>query len=594
MSTLSAFIYKQRMRWYGRGIDRRHELRRRLAYYVANYGFEIGDYSFGRPEILHYDASKLKIGKYCSVAAGTKFIIGGNHPTDTVTTSYLDRRKGIGPAVYPYTRGDIVIGSDVWIASNAMILSGVTIGDGAVVGAGSVVIEDVPPYAIVFGNPARIVRKRFSDDIIAALLEVRWWDLERERIEALRPFLLGRDIRKLVDECRKIRGWLPSAGRAAATREHGSAPIAVDGPVAAVIPTRRGASREEVLALLRKECAAVTDADLETSFADLGVDSFGMLTLRTRLEETLRTIIDDETWSSVTSPSDVIGIFTGARAGQARLRNTGAVSELRTYEVNMPQMAAGGLSESWLFKETGDLHWSQITKALGVASSQVKDADGNRLYATFTRVQIDSTMPLAAYAENEKITIEGKPSRYGARIFFNDVNVSGQGKSTQIRLMSSFSKFGEAATNVSLLRGESSIAADCAIPALAELPEFAQEYRARRGAQLAQPVFECEYSIVPYHDINGVGLLYFAAYPIINDICAGRYAGSCYAGFSTRRRDVFYFANCDADETLIYRIHRWQATDRGIEAEESLSRKSDGALMSYTLTAKSLGPRRPD
>ena len=83
-----------------------------------------------------------------------------------------------------------MIGSDVWIAGNAIILSGVTIGDGAVVGAGSVVVEDVPPYTIVFGNPARVVRKRFSDDIIAALLDVRWWDLSREQVNALRPLLL--------------------------------------------------------------------------------------------------------------------------------------------------------------------------------------------------------------------------------------------------------------------------------------------------------------------------------------------------------------------------------------------------------------------
>ena len=205
MSRLSAFVYNQRMRWYGRSIDRSHELRRRLAFYVAQHGFEIGDYSIGQPNIRLYNASRLKIGKYCSVSAGATFIIGGNHATETVTTSFIDRPHGVGPAEYPYTRGDIVIGSDVWIASNAIILSGVTIGDGAVVGAGSVVVEDVPPYTIVFGNPARAVRKRFSDDIIAALLDVRWWDLSHEQVNALRPLLLSHDAGKLVDECRRLR-----------------------------------------------------------------------------------------------------------------------------------------------------------------------------------------------------------------------------------------------------------------------------------------------------------------------------------------------------------------------------------------------------
>src|SRR5262249_31905605 len=92
---------------------------------------------------------------------------------------------------------------------------------------------------------------------------------------------------------------------------------------------------------------------------------------------------------------------------------------------------------------------------------------------------------------------------------------------------------------------------------------------------------------IPTHDINGVGLLYFAAYPIINDICATRHAGRCLAtSFSTRHRDVFYFANCDPDETLTYRIHRWSADGDRIEMEESISRTSDGILMAYAVTGK--------
>jgi acetyltransferase-like isoleucine patch superfamily enzyme len=152
MSTLTAFIYKQRMRWYGRSVDRRHELRRRLAFYVAKHEFEIGDYSVGDPTIRLHNTSRLKIGKYCSVAAGATFMLGGNHATAALTTSFLERPKGLGPAKYPYSRGDIVIGSDVWIGGNAIVLSGVTIGDGAVIGAGAVVVDDVPSYSIVFGK----------------------------------------------------------------------------------------------------------------------------------------------------------------------------------------------------------------------------------------------------------------------------------------------------------------------------------------------------------------------------------------------------------------------------------------------------------
>jgi probable biosynthetic protein (TIGR04098 family) len=587
MSMLSGFIREQRRRWYGWGIDRRHELRRRLAFYIAKHGFEIGDYSLGQAEVRLYNASRLIVGKYCSFAAGTTFILGGNHPTDVVATSYLDR-TGRGPAEHPYTRGDIVIGSDVWIASNAIVLSGVTIGDGAVVGAGSVVLENVPPYAIVFGSPARIVRKRFSDDIIAALLEVRWWDLERQQIDALRPLLHSRDPVKLVDEVRKIKGLPPSADIAAARIARHPPPGGVAGFAAERMPVRSSLSRDEITALIRKECAAVTCADLATPFADLGVDSFGMLALRASLEETSGTIVADDVWSSVVAPADAIRVFSDAQSGHTRAHpEIRPVSELRSYQINMPQMAAGSLSEAWLFKEIGDLHWGQIANGLGVPSSRIADAEGRRLYATFTRVRIDSTAPLASYAENDTITIEGKIARYGVRFFFNDANVEGSGKSIRVRLMSSFSKFGETTTNTSLVGAELSLADGCGIPGLAELPEFAREYRAQRTAALAQPIFECEYAIVPYHDINGVGLLYFAAYPIINDICAGRYAGRSYANYSTRRRDIFYFANCDAGETLIYRIHRWTTTDDGIEVEESLSRKSDATLMSYSLTHKS-------
>lgn len=589
MSALSAFIHKQRMRWYGRSIDRRHELRRRLAFYIEKHGFEVGDYSLGQANIRLYNPSRLIVGKYCSIAAGATFILGGNHPTDRVTTSYLDR-VGIGPAEFPYTRGDIVVGSDVWIASNAMILSGVTIGDGAVVGAGAVVLEDVAPYTIVFGNPAKIVRKRFPEDIIAALLDLQWWDLSRDQIDGLRPLLLGRDVKTFVNEVCKIKGRPPMILAASSARTGEPAALA---QVAAAATPAASLPDDAVLAVIRTECSTLRNDNLDTSFEDLGVDSFGMLTLRTKLEEASGHIVDDETWSSVVTPADAIRIFADAKTSRSEVYASATVSDRRDYRVNLPQMAAGGLSESWLFKEVGDLHWAQISKGLGIASSQVQDVGGNRLLATFTRVQLHSTVPLAAYAESEPIAIEGSISRYGSAMFFNDASMQGEGKKTKIRLMSNFCRFGEAATNISLQPAQPLVSANCKIPMLAELPPFAEEYRAQRAAGLTEPLFECDYAIIPAHDVNGVGLLYFAAYPIINDICAARYGGRSYAGFSTLRRDVFYFANCDTDETLVYRIHRWQKTDGGIEAEESLSRKSDGALMSYSYTTKSVAHRKP-
>jgi acetyltransferase-like isoleucine patch superfamily enzyme len=139
--------------------------------------FEIGEYSYGTPRVLEFATKKtLKIGKFCSIATGVVIVLGGNHRTDWVTTYPFSETFPEGKHFKngEQSRGDVVIGNDVWLSTDAMILSGVTIGDGAVVAARSVVRSDVPPYAIVGGVPARIVRYRFNEEKIAALLRVRW------------------------------------------------------------------------------------------------------------------------------------------------------------------------------------------------------------------------------------------------------------------------------------------------------------------------------------------------------------------------------------------------------------------------------------
>jgi acetyltransferase-like isoleucine patch superfamily enzyme/acyl carrier protein len=273
MSTLSTFLLRQRMRWSRRGVDRCHHLRRRLAHYVATHGFEIGDYSQGEPIIKLYNKSRLKVGKYCSIAAGVTFVLGGRHRTDTVTTHMLQLpESAFGPP-----QGDIVIGSDVWIAAGALILSGVTIGDGAVVGAGSVVINDVPPYGFVFGNPARIVGKRFSDDLVAELLSLRWWDLDRAQIETLRPFLLGTNIELFIEQCRKLKGLPPSERKTVTdARAAASHPLDIAGRRIAAL----GGDPTEVE--IRQWCAGFLAKELKVppsqinpgiKFTRLGIDS---------------------------------------------------------------------------------------------------------------------------------------------------------------------------------------------------------------------------------------------------------------------------------------------------------------------------------
>ncbi len=138
----------------------------------------------------------LRVGAYCSFAAEVEILLGGNHRHDWVTTYPFPNRDARFAHLPPSaaTRGDIVIGNDVWVGRGATILSGVTIGDGAVIAARAVVARDVEPYAIVGGNPAKFIRFRFSPEQIAALQRIAWWAWNEERIDRAVPMLLQGDI----------------------------------------------------------------------------------------------------------------------------------------------------------------------------------------------------------------------------------------------------------------------------------------------------------------------------------------------------------------------------------------------------------------
>ncbi len=155
---------------------------------------------FQRNNVLyHYpecNPEKLVIGKFCSIACGAKFLFNSaNHALGSLSTypfPIFFEEWGLPVEDLPSAwdnHGDIVVGSDVWIGYEAVILAGVTIGDGAIIGARAVVTRDVPPYTLVGGVPAKPIRKRFDEDTIARLLELRWWDWPAERIRENIPAL---------------------------------------------------------------------------------------------------------------------------------------------------------------------------------------------------------------------------------------------------------------------------------------------------------------------------------------------------------------------------------------------------------------------
>ena len=187
---------------------------------VKDPSIEVGDYTiyndfisdprqFEQNNVLyHYPINheRLIIGKFCSIACGVKFLFNcANHTLKSLSTYtfslfYEDwelEKSNVASAWD--NKGDIVIGNDVWIGFEAVILAGVKIEDGAIIGTRAVVTKDVPPYSIVGGIPAKVIRKRYSPDIIEQLLSLRWWDWTKDRIKRNLPFIMAGNIENMTE-----------------------------------------------------------------------------------------------------------------------------------------------------------------------------------------------------------------------------------------------------------------------------------------------------------------------------------------------------------------------------------------------------------
>lgn len=188
-----------------------------LKNFVGRPNVEIGDYTYyddprgpegflDRCVLHHFDfiGDRLIIGRFCAIATGVTFIMNGaNHATSGFSTYPFAIFGGAWATGFSFEdlkgsyKGDTVVGHDVWIGHEATVLPGTRIGDGAIIGAKAVVSGEVPPYAIVTGNPGRVLRRRFTDEVIEALLAIGWWDWSPEKITRNLDAIRGADLDRL-------------------------------------------------------------------------------------------------------------------------------------------------------------------------------------------------------------------------------------------------------------------------------------------------------------------------------------------------------------------------------------------------------------
>ena len=163
---------------------------------------EVGNKTYGGINAITCGKEyKLRIGHFCSIATGVCFVLQGEHRIDTISTYPFHVQVMKDMATEALSRGDIIVKDDVWIGENALIMSGVTLGQGCIVAAGAVVTKDVPPYAVVAGVPARVIRYRYEERHIQWLRKVAWWNKPVEWLE--RHWEVMTDFEQFMQACDK-------------------------------------------------------------------------------------------------------------------------------------------------------------------------------------------------------------------------------------------------------------------------------------------------------------------------------------------------------------------------------------------------------
>lgn len=358
--------------------------------------------------------------------------------------------------------------------------------------------------------------------------------------------------------------------------------------------------------IVQKLLPALTEENYTDEFRNLKIDSIDLVSLRVEVENKLGKMIPNKIWLSFSNLQDILNYcdeedFVNSEKSVSLISKP--INVKRNF-INMPQLCLEALSENWLFKEAGSLHWDLLCEGLGTSSSELKDDVGNRLYATFVRIRMVGNGNLSDFKENNPFEFKAELSRFGMGMFFSNTNFDSVNNSIKIDMMTSFSVRKSTGDNKSLAKSQPTLE-HCEIKQYSEFPAFGNEYRLIKKNELKtffykdyifhvsdEQLFTFEYSLNPYYDLNGVGLLYFASYPVINDFCELQFFNSqgdlkWEENYFTLFRDVMYYANCDSRDKIIYVLNSVEnLPERKVKLCSTLIRQSDGMMMARVFTIK--------
>jgi len=356
---------------------------------------------------------------------------------------------------------------------------------------------------------------------------------------------------------------------------------------------------KQYLHIIQKELPTVSEEDLITLIKQTHIDSLDIVVIRVALEKHFGLEISDAVWYQYQTLSEALEYFHKNKVEHPSINKITSteVSNTESVEIRMPQMANSALSESWLLKYLGDKHWFLLSEGFNKKSAEFKDDSGNRLYATFVRINY-STSALNNFKENKTINFISKIEGFGSNTFISSISGNSEENLITATLLTTFSN--RVNDNNNEINKSNTELVSNRIGQLSKTPIHLNDYRLLRKGLLNEissdfgvfpnsdnVVFTCEYDVNPYYDINGVGLLYFAAYPIVSDSCWLKYFSDLKSfSYSTIYRDIFYFANCNPADKIIFQLNYIEQKENIIKTLTSLFRLSDNKLLAKILTVK--------